>query len=223
VWASLSAASSLANKQRCHKASKLALALAELTLANEQRCHKAAKQAAASAELALAKELHCHEAATQTAMSAESSLANKRCHHEAAAQAAESAELVLAKKQCCQETTMQEKALADNACKQHCQESAECTAALAKLALAVEQTTVSADLALPEPALVEDKRHQEETAKKQHRSDDKHVIALVLPPDPINTAIRRIWVEVLSLLLLSTPSWPRLNATTLQTRHKLRQ
>jgi hypothetical protein len=89
-------------------------------------------------------------------MSAESSLDNERCCHKAAAQAAESAELVLAEKQCCHEMTTRKKALADNACERCCQESAECTAALAKSALAAEQTTVSADLALPEPALAED-------------------------------------------------------------------
>ncbi len=59
----------------------------------------------------------------------------------------------------------------------------------------MEQTTVSADLALPEPALAEDKRREEETAKKQRRSDDKRVMAPVLPPDPVNAVIRRIWVE----------------------------
>ncbi len=134
------------------------------------------------AELALAKERHRHEAATQTAMSVESSLANERCRHKAAAQAAESAELVLAEKQRCHEMTAREKALANNACEQRCQESAKCTAASAKLALAVEQTAVLADLALPKPALVEDKWHQEETAKKQRHSDDKHVMVPVLPP-----------------------------------------
>jgi hypothetical protein len=56
MWAALSAASSLADKQRRHKASKLALALAKLALGNEQRRHNAAKQAAALAELALAKD-----------------------------------------------------------------------------------------------------------------------------------------------------------------------
>ncbi len=91
----------------------------------------------------------------QTAMSAESSLANKHCHHEAAAQAAELAELVLAKKQRRHETTTWEKALADDACEQRCQESAKCTVALAKSALAAEQTAVLADLVLPEPALAE--------------------------------------------------------------------
>jgi hypothetical protein len=56
MWAALSAASSLADKQRHHEASKLFLALTELTLANEQCHHKAAKQAAVLAELALAEE-----------------------------------------------------------------------------------------------------------------------------------------------------------------------
>jgi hypothetical protein len=37
---------------------------------------------------------------------------------------------------------------------------------LAKSALAVEQTSVLADLALPKPELAKDKRRQEETAKK---------------------------------------------------------
>ncbi len=102
-------------------------------------------------------------------MSAESYLANKPCHHKAAAQAAELAELVLARKQRHHETTVREKVLANDACEQRCQESAECTVALAKLPLAVEQTMVSSDLALPEPAFGEDKRRQEETAKKQCR------------------------------------------------------
>jgi hypothetical protein len=149
----------------------------------------------ALAELALAKEERCHEVAMQTAMSAESSLANERCRHKAAAQAAELAELVLAKKQCCHETTVWEKALANDACEQCCQKLAECTAALAKSALAAEQTTVLADLALPEPVLAEDKQRQEETAKKKRHSDNKHVMAPVLPPDPINAAIWCIWVE----------------------------
>jgi hypothetical protein len=136
-----------------------------------------------------------HEAATQTAMSAESSLANERCHHKAAAQAVESAELVLAKKRRRHKTTAREKVLADDACERRCQEPAECTAALAKSALAAERTAVLADLALPEPALAEDKQRQEETAKKQRRSDDAHVMAPVLPPNPVNAAIRRIRVE----------------------------
>jgi hypothetical protein len=63
------------------------------------------------------------------------------------------------------------------------------------LALAAERTTVSADLVLPEPALAEDKQRQEETAKKQRHSDDKRVMAPVLPPNPVVAATRRIRVE----------------------------
>jgi hypothetical protein len=110
-------------------------------------------------------------------MTAESSLANERCHQEAAAQAAELAELVLAEKQRRHEMTTQEKALANDACKQCCRESAKCTAASAKSALATELSMVLADSALPEPALTEDKQCQEETAKKQCRSDNVHIMA----------------------------------------------
>ncbi len=102
---------------------------------------------------------------------------------------------MLAKKQRCHKTTVREKALAEDACKQRCHESAKCTAASAKLALDAEQTAVSEDLALPELALVEDKRRKEETAKKQRRSDDKRVMAPVLPPNPVIAAILRIRVE----------------------------
>ncbi len=48
---------------------------------------------------------------------------------------------------------------------------------------------------MPKPVSAEDKRHQEETAKKTRRADDKCVMALVLPPNPVNAAIRHIWVE----------------------------
>jgi hypothetical protein len=59
----------------------------------------------------------------------------------------------------------------------------------------MEQPIVLADLALPEPALAEDKKRQVDNAEKQCRSDDKRIMAPVLPPDPINAAIRHIWVE----------------------------
>ncbi len=98
-------------------------------------------------------------------------------------------------KQRSHEMAAQEKALADDACERRCRESAKCTAASAKSALAAERAMVSADLALPEPALAEDKRRQEETAKKQRHSDDECVMVPVLPPNPVNVAIRRIWVE----------------------------
>jgi hypothetical protein len=51
------------------------------------------------------------------------------------------------------------------------------------------------DLLLPELALAEDKRRQEETAKKHRRADDERVMAPVLPSDPGNAAIQHIWVE----------------------------
>ena len=100
-----------------------------------------------------------------------------------------------ANNQCCHKSATREKALANNACKQLCRESAKHTAALAKSALAVEQTAILADLALPKLALAKDKRRQEETAKKQYHADDKRVMAPVLLPYPVNPTIRCIQVE----------------------------
>ncbi len=77
----------------------------------------------------------------------------------------------------------------------HCQELGKCTAALAESALAMEQIVVWADFALTQPALAKDKQPQEETAKIQCRADKKCVMALVLPPNPIDAAIERIWAE----------------------------
>ncbi len=51
------------------------------------------------------------------------------------------------------------------------------------------------ETAAREKALAKDKRRQEETAEKKRCADDEHVMAPVLPPDPGNAAIRRIWVE----------------------------
>ena len=48
---------------------------------------------------------------------------------------------------------------------------------------------------MPEPALAKDKRHQEETGKKQRHADDECVMVPVLLPNPGNAAIRRIQVE----------------------------
>ncbi len=64
------------------------------------------------------------------------------------------------------------------------------------MALATAQLVVSADWAdsaLPEPALAKDKRRQEEAAAEQCRADDRHFMAPVMPPDPVDGAIRRIW------------------------------
>jgi hypothetical protein len=98
-------------------------------------------------------------------------------------------------RQHCHDSATWEKALDDDACEQLCRESSKRTATLATLALAAMQTVVLADLALPKPALAEDKQRQEETAKKQCHADNEHVMAPVLPPNPSNAAIRRIWVE----------------------------
>jgi hypothetical protein len=95
-----------------------------------------------------------------------------------------------------------EKVLADDACEQLCQESADRTVTSTTSALVATRTAVLADLAFPKPALAKDKRRKEETAKKQRRADDEHVMAPVLLPDPGNAAIRRIWVEC---ALLATP------------------
>jgi hypothetical protein len=46
-----------------------------------------------------------------------------------------------------------------------------------------------------EKVLAKDKRRQEETAEKQRRADNEHVMVPVLPPNPGNAAIRRIRVE----------------------------
>jgi hypothetical protein len=51
------------------------------------------------------------------------------------------------------------------------------------------------ETAVREKALAKDMRRQEETTKKQRCADDEHLMAPVLPPDPSNAAIRRIWVE----------------------------
>ncbi len=95
----------------------------------------------------------------------------------------------------------------------HCQKEAERSAMSGETVLAVEQrcsllaaqaaemelatarVAVLADSLLPKPALAKDKWRQEETAKKQRRSDDELVMVRVLPPNSVNTAIWRIWVE----------------------------
>ncbi len=83
----------------------------------------------------------------------------------------------------------------------------------------MEQTAVLADSALPELALAEDKWRQEKTAKKQHRSDNERVMAPLPPPDIVNAAIRRIWVEC---ALLAAPLDAILAEIECE-RHELRQ
>jgi hypothetical protein len=192
----------LANKQHCHEASTWAKALAD-----KQHCHRAAAQ-----EKALANEQRCHKAATWAKASIYED--DKQCCHETAMQ--EKALANNANEQHCNKIAAREKALADDTNKQHCWESAEraaalaesalaaehhhwesveCTAALAEPALATEQAAVLADLALPELALAKDKRRQKEAVAKQRGADDKRIMALHMPPNPIDVAIRRIQAE----------------------------
>jgi hypothetical protein len=66
---------------------------------------------------------------------------------------------------------------------------------VAKLDAAILDKRRRHETAVREKAFAEDKRRQEETAKKQRRADHEHIMAPVLPPDPGNEAIQRIWVE----------------------------
>jgi hypothetical protein len=70
------------------------------------------------------------------------------------------------------------------------------------LALAAEQTALSADLALPEPALAEDTQRSEEASAKQRQADDEHVMAPVMPPNPVDAANWRIWADCALLAAL---------------------
>ncbi len=131
----------------------------------------------------------------------DAAILDKQHHHETTAQEKELADGASkqhrneANKQLCHKATTGEKALVNNACKQLCQWSAKCTAALAKLVLAVEQTTILTDSALPKPALAKDKQRQDKTLKNQCRADNKCVIVPVLPPNPVKAAICCLRVE----------------------------
>ncbi len=59
----------------------------------------------------------------------------------------------------------------------------------------VVQVTVSGDLALPKPALAKDKRCQEEAAAEKCQADDKCFMMPIIPHDPVDAAIRRIWAD----------------------------
>ncbi len=50
-------------------------------------------------------------------------------------------------------------------------------------------------LALPKLALAKDKRCQEEAAAEQRLADNERFMAPVRLPDPVDTAIRRIWAN----------------------------
>ncbi len=74
---------------------------------------------------------------------------------------------------------------------------------------------------LPKPALAKDKRRKEETTKTQCRADDECVMALVLLPDPGNTAIRRIQVECALLAAPLDTILAEIERDDIATRHKL--
>jgi hypothetical protein len=190
---------------------QLAAMLVEMALTAEQHCHEAAMR-----EKALANEAdkqRCHETAAQEKALADDAKLQHR--QESAACAAALAELVSAVEQICQELVVCPAVLAETtlADERRCQKDADRSKTLGETALATEQrrslsavqaaelvlatarVTISADSSLPEPALAKDKQCQEETAKKERRADDKHVMVPVLLPDPGNMAIRRIWVK----------------------------
>ncbi len=111
-----------------------------------------------------------------------------------------SAEMTLANERHCQKvakhgTTLGEKALAKE------QRCSLLEARAAELGLAAAQVTVSADLAdltdsaLPKLALAKNKRRQEEAAAEQCRADNKRFMALVMLPELVDVAIRRIWAN----------------------------
>jgi hypothetical protein len=139
--------------------------------ANEQRCHEAATRAKALAD-ETTKQCH-HEAATREKPWAD------EANEQRQAATLETALAKEANKQHCHVTAVQEDVLANVADEQRCQELAERAAVLAKSALATEQATVSADLVLPKPT----------------RTADERFMAPVLPPNPVDTAIRRIWAD----------------------------
>ncbi len=178
---------------------------------DEQCCRESAERAAALEELALAHERHCCESAERTVVLAELASANEQCCQESAERAAVLVERTLADELCCQEAagrgaTLAEMALAK---KKHYSLSAEQAVALAVLvlpataladdsntAVLTRDTTASAAPALAKDKWhQEDKRCQEEAAAKQRRADNKCVMALDMPPDPIDMAIWRIQAE----------------------------
>ncbi len=62
----------------------------------------------------------------------------------------------------------------------------------AESVLAAARAIVSADWLLPKPALAKDKQRQEEAAAEQRWADNKCFMAPVLPPNPVDAAIRHI-------------------------------
>jgi hypothetical protein len=121
-----------------------------------------ASSAAALAESLSAAEQSFRELADRAAVLAETTLANERCCWEATECGTTLGEMALAKERCYSLSAAQ----------------------AAELALATARVAVSADLAnlaLPELALAEDKRRQEEAAAEQCRADDIAHKAQALP------------------------------------------
>jgi hypothetical protein len=86
-------------------------------------------------------------------------------------------------------TTLREMALAKERC------CSLLAAQAAELALATARVVVLVDLASPKPALAKDKQRQEEAAAEQCQADNEHFMAPVMPPDPVDAAIQRIWAD----------------------------
>jgi hypothetical protein len=161
---------------------QLAAMLVEMASTVEQRCHEVSMH-----EKALANKIdkqRCHKTAAQEkALAGNAKL--QRCRELAACTVA-LAELVSAMEQSVQESVVHPAVSAETtlANERHCQTEADCGALLGEMALAVEQphslsaaqaaelalamarVTVLADSLLPKPALAENKRRQEKTAKK---------------------------------------------------------
>ncbi len=170
-WAAMLAEMALTAEQRCHEAAAQEKALADNT--ELQRCQEFAAPAAALAELVSAVKQSRQESADCPAVLVETTLADESRRQKEAERGMTLGEMVLAAEQRC--SLLEARA--------------------AELAVATARVVVLADSFLTEPALAKDKRHQEETAKKQRRADDKRIMVPVLPPDPGNATIRRIRVE----------------------------
>jgi hypothetical protein len=188
----------LVGEQQQQAAAAGAMALADK--ADEQFCHEAAArtaEAAALAEAALARMQYkldcCSCAALTEEQQRQAAAAQAKASAELVAHAAASAETLLANKRCRLEaaeraTALAAKALADE--RQH-RDATECAAALAAKTLAdkkevAERARESAAAALAAQVFTESKRRQEE---------DERVLALDVPPNPVDTAIRRIQAE----------------------------
>jgi hypothetical protein len=190
---------------------ELAAMLAEMALAVEQRCHEAATRENALADKA--NKRCCHETATQEKVLADN--AESQGCQVLAKRAALLAESVSAKEQRCQELVDCAAVLAEMTLAKKCRhrEVAESGAMLRETALAKEQlcsllaeqatepelaaaqVAVLVDLALPKPALAEDKQHQEKAATEQCWADNDRFMVPIMLLDPVDVAIWRIQAD----------------------------